>query len=351
MAYISFQPSDNFSTKLYNGNNSTQSITGVGFQPDLTWLKSYDTAGTWHYLTDSVRGVGKQLYSNSDSSQGSNPAVITAFDSDGFSLGDAADTNGSGVDCVAWSWKAGTTTGIAGSPSITPSSYSFNQTSGFSIVRYTANNTAGATLPHGLGVAPDMALFKCDSYAENWNMYNKNLTGGTAATYTIRLNNTAAEATTDNYNDTAQTSTTLFTVGNAGEINEGTRTYVAYFFKGIKGFSKMGSYIGTGSGGGDGPFIYTGFRPAFTICKIYDGNTNNWKMVDDKRPGYNLNNKTLNADSTAVESTEDNCDYTANGFKIRRSGNDVNGSGYKYIYMAFAEFPFVSSNSKAGVAR
>ena len=121
MAYISFQPSDNFSTKLYNGNNSTQSITGVGFQPDLTWLKSYDTAGTWHYLTDSVRGVGKQLYSNSDSSQGSNPAVITAFDSDGFSLGDASDTNGSGVDCVAWSWKAGTTTGIAGSPSITPS--------------------------------------------------------------------------------------------------------------------------------------------------------------------------------------------------------------------------------------
>ena len=340
-AYISFQPSDNFSTKLYNGNNSTQSITGVGFQPDLTWLKSYDTAGTWHYLTDSVRGVGKQLYSNSDSSQGSNPAVITAFDSDGFSLGDASDTNGSGVDCVAWSWKAGTTSGLSGG-TITPSSYSINATAGIGIYKWTGTGATG-TIAHGLGTAPKMMIIKSLGVAANWGVYNEAI--GNSNTLFLDLTNAETART---YWDSTSPPSTVFTVKEGG-VNDTGSDYIAYVFADVNGFSKMGSY--TGNGNADGPFIYTGFRPAFTICKIYDGNTNNWKMVDDKRPGYNLNNKTLNADSTAVEGTEDNCDYTANGFKIRRNGNDVNGSGYKYIYMAFAEFPFVSSNSKAGVAR
>ena len=340
-AYISFQPSDNFSTKLYNGNNSTQSITGVGFQPDLTWLKSYDTAGTWHYLTDSVRGVGKQLYSNSDSSQGSNPAVITAFDSDGFSLGDASDTNGSGVDCVAWSWKAGTTSGLSGG-TITPSSYSINATAGIGIYKWTGTGATG-TIAHGLGTAPKMMIIKSLGVAANWGVYNEAI--GNSNTLFLDLTNAETART---YWDSTSPTSTVFTVKD-GVVNDTGSDYIAYVFADVNGFSKMGSY--TGNGNADGPFVYTGFRPAFTICKIYDGNTNNWKMVDDKRPGYNLNNKTLNADSTAVESTEDNCDYTANGFKIRRSGNDVNGSGYKYIYMAFAEFPLVSSNSKAGVAR
>ena len=340
-AYISFQPSDNFSTKLYNGNNSTQSITGVGFQPDLTWLKSYDTAGTYHYLTDSVRGVGKQLYSNSDSSQGSNPAVITAFDSDGFSLGDASDTNGSGVDCVAWSWKAGTTSGLSGG-TITPSSYSINATAGIGIYKWTGTGATG-TIAHGLGTAPKMMIIKSLGVAANWGVYNEAI--GNSNTLFLDLTNAETART---YWDSTSPTSTVFTVKD-GVVNDTGSDYIAYVFADVNGFSKMGSY--TGNGNADGPFVYTGFRPAFTICKIYDGNTNNWKMVDDKRPGYNLNNKTLNADSTAVESTEDNCDYTANGFKIRRNGNDVNGSGYKYIYMAFAEFPLVSSNSKAGVAR
>ena len=340
-AYISIQPSDNFSTKLYNGNNSTQSITGVGFQPDLTWLKSYDTAGTWHYLTDSVRGVGKQLYSNSDSSQGSNPAVITAFDSDGFSLGDASDTNGSGVDCVAWSWKAGTTSGLSGG-TITPSSYSINATAGIGIYKWTGTGATG-TIAHGLGTAPKMMIIKSLGVAANWGVYNEAI--GNSNTLFLDLTNAETART---YWDSTSPTSTVFTVKD-GVVNDTGSDYIAYVFADVNGFSKMGSY--TGNGNADGPFVYTGFRPAFTICKIYDGNTNNWKMVDDKRPGYNLNNKTLNADSTAVEGTEDNCDYTANGFKIRRNGNDVNGSGYKYIYMAFAEFPLVSSNSKAGVAR
>ena len=341
MAYISFQPSDNFSTKLYNGNNSTQSITGVGFQPDLTWLKSYDTAGTYHYLTDSVRGVGKQLYSNSDSSQGSNPAVITAFDSDGFSLGDASDTNGSGVDCVAWSWKAGTTSGLSGG-TITPSSYSINATAGIGIYKWTGTGATG-TIAHGLGTAPKMMIIKSLGVAANWGVYNEAI--GNSNTLFLDLTNAETART---YWDSTSPTSTVFTVKD-GVVNDTGSDYIAYVFADVNGFSKMGSY--TGNGNADGPFVYTGFRPAFTICKIYDGNTNNWKMVDDKRPGYNLNNKTLNADSTAVEGTEDNCHYTANGFKIRRNGNDVNGSGYKYIYMAFAEFPLVSSNSKAGVAR
>ena len=232
MAYISFQPSDFFNTTLYNGNASTQAITGVGFQPDLTWLKSYDTAGTWHYLTDSVRGVGKQLYSNSDSSQGSNPAVITAFDSDGFSLGDASDTNGSGVDCVAWSWKAGTTSGLSGG-TITPSSYSINATAGIGIYKWTGTGATG-TIAHGLGTAPKMMIIKSLGVAANWGVYNEAI--GNSNTMFLDLTNASTARTY--YNSTSPTST-VFTVKD-GVVNDTGSDYIAYVFADVNGLSKMG---------------------------------------------------------------------------------------------------------------
>ena len=340
-AYISFQPTDFFNTILYNGTASQQAITGVGFQPDYTLIKRREV--NWHCLVDAVRGATKRLSSNVDNAEVTDATAVESLDTDGFTVGIDSNgyTNQSGGTYVAWNWKAGTTSGLSGG-TITPSSYSINATAGIGIYKWTGTGATG-TIAHGLGTAPKMMIIKSLGVAANWGVYIEAI--GNSNTLFLDLTNAETART---YWDSTSPTSTVFTVKD-GVVNDTGSDYIAYVFADVNGFSKMGSY--TGNGNADGPFVYTGFRPAFTICKIYDGNTNNWKMVDDKRPGYNLNNKTLNADSTAVEGTEDNCDYTANGFKIRRNGNDVNGSGYKYIYMAFAEFPLVSSNSKAGVAR
>jgi len=351
--YISFQPSDFFNTVLYTGNGSTQTISGVGFQGDLTWIKARGSTD-WHCIVDTVRGYDKYIYSNDTSVEYTSTTRLTSWNADGFALGSQGETNTNAGTYVAWNWKAGTTTGIAGSPSITPTAYSFNQTSGFSVVSYTANNTAGATIPHGLGVVPDMAIFKCTSYAENWSVYHKNLTGGRDGLNQVFLNKTNAQSTTDNFYDTAPTST-LFYMNNGGEVNESTRTYVAYFFASKKGYSKFGSYKGNGNA--DGPFVFTGFRPAFVMIKS-SGGVETWNMWDNKRStsGSNLTNMNLHPDSNAAENTATApggqvIDILSNGFKIRGTTTETNQSAYNMIYMAFAEFPFVSSNSKAGVAR
>jgi hypothetical protein len=316
-------------------------MTGVGFQPDFLWIKGRNE-GTDHELQDSVRGSTKYLNSNDDGVEATETEGVKSFDSDGYTLGNANYWNWTAKTFVGWSWKAGTTTGLSGG-TITPSSYSINTTAGFGIYKWTGTGSAG-TIAHGLGVVPKMIIVKSLGVGADWGVYNEAI----GNTNTLFLNLTNAETARTYWNSTSPTST-VFSVKDEGVVNATGSDYIAYVFTPIKGYSAFGSYVGTGNA--DGPFIYTGFRPAFTICKISSGNTNNWKMVDDKRPGYNINNKTINADSSAVESTEDNCDYTANGFKIRRNGNDVNGSGYEYVYMAFAEFPFVSSNSKPGVAR
>ena len=164
-AYISFQPSDFFSTTLYTGTGSSNAITGLGFQPDFVWVKNRDATDN-HLITDSVRGTDSQLYPSSDSTQGTLSNVLTAFGADGFTMDSGNNSNT--VDYASWSFKAGTTTGIAGSPSITPASYSFNTTSKFSIIKYTGNSTSGATIPHGLGVVPQMIIIKSITQGVNW---------------------------------------------------------------------------------------------------------------------------------------------------------------------------------------
>ena len=342
-------PGSFFNTVLWTGDGTAigsggQTITGVGFQPDMVWLKARDDTH-WHNVFDAPRGATYRIFPNANTAQtASDSESLNSFNSDGFVLGSDNNVNDSGDLYVGWNWKAGTTSGIAGSPTITPTSYSFNATSGFSIIAYTGT-AANATLPHGLGVAPKMILQKNLADTESWMVYHASV----GATKYMVLNTTAAEDTNSTrWNDTAPDAT-VFSIGTDTSVNGSGEACIAYCFAPVQGYSKMGSY--TGNGNADGPFIYTGFRPAFTICKIYSGNTNNWKMVDNKRSPFNLNTKTLNADSDGVESTEDNCDYTANGFKIRRNGNDVNGSGYTYIYAAFAESPLANSEGVPTNAR
>ena len=347
-AYISFQPSDFFNTLLWTGDGSaSRSLTGVGFQPDFTWIKPRSTT-IEHNLYDSPRGATWALQSNNDEAQGQNNGYgwLSAFDADGFTVveggSNASRVNDNTVTYVGWNWKMGTTSGLSGG-TITPSSYSISTTGGQSVIAYTGTGSAG-TIPHGLGVTPQMIILKETSNATDWAVYHIKV--GNAKF--LKLNTDAAQAATSNWNSTSPT-TSLFSVGSGDQSNTSGRTYVAYCFASIKGYSKFGGY--TGNGNADGPFVYTGFRPAYIMLKCITGGSSNWAIFDPKREGYNVDNDALYADTTAVEATSDDIDILSNGFKLRNTGFTLNTSADTYIYAAFAEFPLVSSNSKAGTAR
>ena len=349
MAYISFQPSDNFSTKLYTGNGTAigsggNAITGVGFESDFTWIKQRDAIDNY-ILTDAVRGATKYLNSDRTNAEATNAESLTSWNSDGFTLGNHAAVNGSGDTFVSWNWKAGTTSGIAtnGSTTITPNSYSFNQTSGVSILQYTGNQTDDAKLAHGLGVAPHLVICKEQNVASNdWAAWHISLGNDVMA-----LNTTAAKvAGNSRFSNTAPDAVNI-TLGSDGSTNL-SGNMICYAFAPIKGFSKFGQF--TGNANADGAFIYTGFRPSFFMIKRYSS-TGKWNVIDDKRQGFNPQSSELYPNSDAAE-CDTGCyrmDILSNGVKMRNSSPSINDGSY--IYAAFAEFPIVSSNSKAGVAR
>ena len=335
-----------FNPVIYTGTGAIRTVTGVGFQGDLWWGKQRN--GTYrHQSYDSVRGATYYLAPNTTEVQSlADVGGLTAWTSDGFTLGDRAQSNYNTATFVAWNWKAGTTTGIAGSPSITPSSYSFNQTSGFSIIAYTGTGSA-ATLPHGLGVVAEMIIVKSLTVTTDWAVYHHKVTDADPEDYIQVLNTNAAKADNVNaWNDTAPTST-LFSV-LAGDTNATSKTHIAYCFAGIAGYSKFGGY--TGNGNVNGPFVFTGMRPAFVLIKRTDS-TGNWSLFDSKRVAYNGDNKRLFPNDTDAESGGLQLDLLSNGFKLRDDGSYTNASGGDYIYAAFARNPLVNSNGVAGNAR
>jgi hypothetical protein len=344
-AYISFQPTDFFNTITWTGTGATNSLTGVGFQPDFTWIKGL-TAGEDHMLFDSVRGVTKDIHSNVADAETTDAQTLTAFDSDGFTVGTANYVNQNTNTFVGWNWKGGTTSGIAGSPSITPSGYSFNATSGCSIIKYTGNTTGGATIPHGLGVKPHMVIVKnLDNGSDSWNVnFPFTSLGSTGRLY---LNDPGANsATSAAWNSTVPTST-LITLGSNGEVNA-SANMIFYAYAPVRGYSAFGEYEGNQDA--NGPFIYTGFRPGFVMIKNID-RSEGWDMYDTKRNTGNLTDNKLKADSSVSQEVDSSVaiDILSNGFKIRTTSTEINHS--TCVYAAFAEFPLVSSNSKAGVAR
>jgi hypothetical protein len=336
MAYTTIKkPSDYFNTKLYTGNASTLSVTGVGFQPDWVWIKNRSIVAD-HKEFDAVRGVTNALVTNSTSAEFSQSG-LDSFDSDGFTVGSHVGCNGNGNSLVAWNWLASNTTASNTDGSIT-STVSANTTSGFSIVKYQPNGTDPSTIGHGLNAVPKMILTKVtDQAGDNWKVYHV----GSGNTKVLQLNTTDAEATSDAWNVTTPTSS-VFTVGNDGATNGNGRTIIAYCFAEKKGFSKFGSY--TGNGNADGTFVYTGFKPAFIMIKSSSSAGTNWFMLDNKRNTYNIVNNYLMAESSAIDQSADMLDITSNGFKQRNTFNNLNGSGVSYIYMAFAEEPLVGDN-------
>jgi hypothetical protein len=343
------KPSDYFNTKLYTGNGSTgHAITGVGHQPDLTWIKSRDNT-EWHILIDSVRGVTKYINSNDTGVERTSSNFIESFDSNGFTLGPSNDTNQNSINYASWNWKAGTSfTNDASATGIgtIDSTGSVNQDAGFSIVSYTGTGS-NATVGHGLGVAPNVVICKSRTAAQGWESYFSAL----GATQTIRLDSTAAAQSASNrWNNTAPTST-VFSLGTEVAVNGSSANLIAYCFAEKKGYSKFGSY--TGNGSTNGTFVYTGFKSAWVMIKRSSASGTSWEIRDNKRqPFPDGNAKRLFADDASAESSNNEAiEKLSNGFKIRSTGGGHNTSGATYIYMAFAENPFVTSTGVPSTAK
>jgi hypothetical protein len=322
---------------LYTGTGASLAVANTvgsaSFQPDWVWIKSR-SAATAHKLTDVVRGVTKGLVSNTTAAETTDTQGLTAFDSTGFTVGTNTDYNTSAATYVAWSWKAGGTAVSNTNGSIT-SSVSANTTSGCSVVTWTGNATGGATIGHGLGVAPSFVISKRRDAADDWSCYHVSL-GGTKY---IDLNSAAAPGTSIVVWNNTNPSSTVVTLGTSNRVNGSGGTYVAYCFTPIKGFSAFGSY--TGNGSTDGPFVYTGFRPRWVMIKRTDS-TSDWYIWDTSRDTYNVEAATLLADTAGAETSATSIDGLSNGFKCR-SATVVNASAGTYIYMAFAESPFQNS--------
>ena len=343
MAYISFQPSDFFNTKLYTGNASTNIISSIGFDPAFTWIKERDGANN-HEVFDTVRGDDKHLETNLTNAEATESGAF-AFGSDQFTLGNWTPVNGSGKLFASWNWKAGTTSVPSGG-TITPSAVSLNTTSGISIIKYPGNITAGATIAHGLGAIPEVIIVKKLTATAAWRVYYQNASVGKGMYLTLNTDASDAGDTTM-WNDTEATSTLLYLGSNTDVNNTGT-DYIAYCFTSIKGYSCFSNFTGAG---GTHPFMYCGFEPAFVMAKNAESNGKSWLVFDNKRPGYNETNKYVEADDVGAESTGNACDFTSQGFKVRVTTGALNAAGAPTFFMAFAAKPFVSSNSIPNTAR
>ena len=360
MAYTTIDdPSAHFQTVIWTGNDSNpRTILHDGnsdMQPDWLWHKL--RSGILSHMTyDSTRGVTKRLHidqSEAEATQ-SDTGTVTAFTSDGFTV-NAGTTNDLYVNdgsrtYVSWGWKAnGGTTASNSNGSIT-STVQANTDAGFSIVTYTGTGS-NATVGHGLGAVPDMVIVKNRTASDNWGVQLANALGNTNA---LRLNNTDAYSGSNGalwWNDTSPTSTTI-SIGTRNEVNQNTKNYVMYCFKNIQGYSKIGKYIGNGNA--NGTFVYTGFEPAWIMVKLSSADGNSWQIVDNKRNPLNTGNgKRIFPNNTNAESSSDSegFDFLSNGFKLRNSSGGGNTNAATYIYMAFAEHPFVSSEGVPTTAR
>jgi len=335
---------EHFDTVLYTGTGTSQSISTLEFQPDFVWIKSRTDAAT-HLLFDTIRGASNFLASSDSDAESTVTSTLTSFDTNGFTVGANNAANGSGDDIVAWNWKANGS-GVSNTDGATASTVSANTDAGFSIVTYTGTG-AVTTVGHGLGVAPNFIIVKARDQGTgyNWCSYSSMLgptynTGGLDVT-------SAADAHPNYWANTAPTSS-VFTVSTYGVVNDNGGQMLAYCFAEIEGFSSFGKY--TGNGSADGPFIYTGFRPAWFMLKKSSG-TGWWYVFDSERNTYNLTGKAVFPNSTSAESdypggSSLGMDFLSNGVKLRGSQTEQNGSGTTYIYMAFAENPFKYANAR-----
>ena len=369
MAYTTIDdPSAYFQTQLYTGDASTQDITNSGnsdLQPDWIWIKNRDAESN-HIAQDTSRGINICSFpdENADEQTNSNFGHVNSVTSDGFQVDEGnsgeANANKNTEKYVAWQWKANAGTTSSNSTGDITSTVQVSSTAGFSIVTYTATATAGDTVGHGLSSQPEMIMVKKRAGGDDygWGVWHTGLSNNNGTKQLI-LDTNAAEATQDMFNNAIfpSGSATVFATGQNNHTNfPSGATYVAYCFNPVQGYSKFGSFIGNnhdaGSEQSDGTFIYTGFKPAWLLFKRTDS-TSNWCLVDSKRLGYNPDIPEFrpNLNNAEGNTTDDILDLVSNGFKIRTTSGDFGGGTGTFVYMAFAESPFVSSKGVPTTAR
>jgi len=357
--------SEYFNTVLYTGNGTdNHAITGVGFQPDWFWVKERSSTSE-HRIFDSSRGASRRIEPNNTNAETLDTSNMKSFDSDGFTLGTSGSTNENGQTYVGWNWLAnGGTTSSNTDGSIT-STVQANTTAGFSIVTYTGNGTAGATIGHGLGVVPNVMIVKMRTDAGlNWEVYHSEVSSDPETDFLLLNQSSALQDANNRWNDTAPTSS-VFTVGNGGGVNSSGKDYVAYLFNNVEGYSKFGTFKANSSS--NGTFVYLGFRAKFIMVKNIeslgaDQSYASWLMNDTVRsPRNNISlGDILTANNSYAEGTRGGntsgsgiagYDIYSNGFKGYSTSYEVNASTNDYVYMAFAENPFVTSTGIPVTAR
>jgi hypothetical protein len=343
---------DHFNTKLYTGDGATTlAVSGVGFQPDFTWIKNRDQADD-HILVDSVRGATNYLVANETDAEVDDSTFVASLDSDGFTVGDDVVVNTNTENYVSWNWEAGGASTVTNTDGDIESEVSANTTAGFSIVSYTGDADNESSVGHGLTTTPGMIILKALTGTQNWIVWHKDLTATTA--YSLYLNTDGAETNNVSYWYDAAPNATTFHPGDGGASNGSGTAYIAYCFESIEGYSKMGSYDGNGNA--DGPFIYTGFRPAYIMIRVAPSWTGgHWHIFDTKRYTYNETTNTTTTGITADNAANDGggggegagpIDILSNGFKIRNNNGNDNANGDNILYIAFAESPFKYSNAR-----
>ena len=319
-------PQKLFNTKLYTGTGSSNALTGVGFQPDWTWIKERGGANA-HKLTDSTRGVTKCLEIDNTSAEATDSNGLTAFGSDGFTVGSDAIYNNSSDTYASWNWRLNGGTEVSNGTGGIASTVQVDPSGGFSLVKYSGTGSA-STVGHGLSSAPTWIFAKNTTATAGWIIYTTFMTGS----YYMSIDAGGMGADSSMWNNTNSTSS-VFSVGTATNTNGGTM--LAYCWANVEGYIKSGSYEGNGNV--DGSFVYCGFRPAFIICKSIDSGTS-WQLFDDKRVGYNVDNNRFLVDTNVAEATTDMIDILSNGFKMRIA-TDPN-LAETYVYLAIASNPF-----------
>ena len=345
-----------FQTKIYTGTgNTSTSYTNDGnadLQPDLLWNKNRSTS-TNHILVDSILGVTKNLRPDVTDGLGTNSNFTKSFDTDGFAMGDSARVGTNGDLYCAWQWKInGGTTSSVGVGSIT-TTVQVNTTAGISIARYQGNGVNGATIGHGLGKIPKVVIVKGEEGSESWQIFHGARNNPEQKFLELDANSTGG-TNANRWSNTAPTNS-IINLGNGNSVNYSGRMFRAYSFAEIQGYSHFGKY--KGSGNSDGPFIYTGFKPAWVMIKRVDS-SGNWYIYDTERNGSSGSNTNqahrilyANDSSGEVNNSDRGIDMVSNGFKVRNTLGDTNADGGTYMYWAFASSPFVSSAGVPTVAR
>jgi len=335
-------PGKNFNVVTYTGNGSTQSITGLGFQPDMVWIK--ERSGTQSpSLYDSNRGVTKRLKSSAQETESTVAAGFTGFDSDGFSLGSATENNDNTETFVGWAWKAnGGTTSSDSSGDITVTRQS-NTAGGFAILTYTGNGSSDQTIAHGLGKSPAFIITKNRSSSSHWAVWHQSYTG-----YYGQLEDTGAWASDSSQFYTSGMTSNFIGVKGSGATNDSGSNMLAYVWSEIAGYSKFASY--TGNGNANGAFVYTGFRPRLLMIRNVE-QTSNWGVYDSERQTFNANENYLRWNSDAAEgggggsANAFDVDFLSNGFKVRSTETDLNTNAKTFVYAAWGDVPFKYNNT------